>query len=305
MSDLNYLFVVNPISGGNDKSSFYRFIETEISQHQVNYELFKTTGDDDELKLRKLVKRHKPEVIVSVGGDGTLLLVAKIAKNTSSKIGLIPFGSANGMSKELNIPKIPDIKLSLNPSERFKETWNIIKRNRHLEVDLLQVNKNHYSLHLSDIGLNAKIVKRFEEEKIRGYFGYARLFFKELKQKKRISYQLISNGKRYRGKGYMIVIANATKYGTGAVINPIGKLNDGVFEICIVKQIKLIALLRSLLRIFNKNLQTRKDLLKVIPCKKATLELKNAETLQVDGEVVGETKKIDIKMIPNAVKIIY
>jgi len=304
MSAIDYLFVVNPISGGNDKSSFYRFIETEISPQDNPYEIFKTTGDDDEIKLKKLVKKHKPEVIVSVGGDGTLLLVAKVSKNTSSKIALIPFGSANGMSKELNIPKIPDIKLSLNPAERFRDCWNIIKKGKSIDVDLLQINKNHYSLHLSDIGLNAKIVKRFEEEKIRGYFGYARLLLKELKQKKRISYQLIANGKRYTGKAYMIVIANATKYGTGAVINPIGKLNDGIFEICIVKQVKLIAILRSLLRIFNKNLHNRKDVLKVVPCKKATLELKNEETLQVDGEVVGEIKKVEVKIIPGALKMI-
>ena len=167
MSAIDYLFVVNPISGGNDKSSFYRFIETEISPQDNPYEIFKTTGDDDEIKLKKLVKKHKPEVIVSVGGDGTLLLVAKVSKNTSSKIALIPFGSANGMSKELNIPKIPDIKLSLNPAERFRDCWNIIKKGKSIDVDLLQINKNHYSLHLSDIGLNAKIVKRFEEEKIR------------------------------------------------------------------------------------------------------------------------------------------
>ena len=130
------------------------------------------------------------------------------------------------------------------------------------------------------------------------------MLLKELKQKKRISYQLIANGKRYTGKAYMIVIANATKYGTGAVINPIGKLNDGIFEICIVKQVKLIAILRSLLRIFNKNLHNRKDVLKVVPCKKATLELKNEETLQVDGEVVGEIKKVEVKIIPGALKMI-
>ena len=304
MSGLNYLFVVNPISGGNDKSTFYRFIETEISQQDNPYKIFKTTGEDDEIQLKKLVNKYKPGVIVSIGGDGTLLLVAKVAKNTSSKIALIPFGSANGMSKELNIPKIPDIKLSLNPADRFRDCWNIIKKGKSIDVDLLQINKNHYSLHLSDIGLNAKIVKRFEEEKIRGYFGYARLLLKELKQKKRISYQLMANGKRYTGKAYMIVIANATKYGTGAVINPIGKLNDGIFEICILKQVKLITILRSFLRIFNKNLQSRKDVLKVVPCKKATLELKKEETLQVDGEVVGEIKKVDIKIIPGALKMI-
>ncbi|MCK5210286.1 MAG: NAD(+)/NADH kinase [Cyclobacteriaceae bacterium] len=304
MPQINYLFVVNPISGGNDKSAFYRFIEEENQRMGFSYELYKTTGTDDESRLIKLVIHHKPEVIVAVGGDGTLLLAAKVVKNSSIKIGLIPFGSANGMSRELNIPKIPDISLSLNPSQRFKECWNIIKNERVQEVDLLQINKNHYSLHLSDIGLNAKIVKRFEAEKIRGYFGYARLFFKELKQKKRISYRLVADGIQYQGKAYMIVIANATMYGTGAVINPVGKLDDGVFEICLVKQIKFVSLLRSLVSIFKKKLQPRKDLMKVVICKNAIIEIKEAETLQVDGEVVGEVKQVKIKILPGALRII-
>ncbi len=299
-----YLFVVNPISGGNDKSTFYQFIEEEFENDEAAYELYITSGTDDEYKLKKLYKKLKPDVVVAVGGDGTLLLVAKITRNTSSKIGLMPFGSANGMSRELGIPKISERTLSLIPSDRFMQCWKIIQQGNTKDVDLLQINKNHYSLHLSDIGLNAKIVKRFEKEKIRGYFGYARLFFKEFKQKTKISYQLTANGKRYRGRAYMIVIANATMYGTGAVINPVGKYNDGNFEICIIKEIKLIGLLRSLFRIFRKNLQYRKDLVKIISCKNATIELKQPETLQVDGEVVGEIKKADIKIIPGALRII-
>ncbi|MCK5105270.1 MAG: diacylglycerol kinase family lipid kinase, partial [Cyclobacteriaceae bacterium] len=125
-----------------------------------------------------------------------------------------------------------------------------------------------------------------------------------LKQKKRISYRLVADGIQYQGKAYMIVIANATMYGTGAVINPVGKLDDGVFEICLVKQIKFVSLLRSLVSIFKKKLQPRKDLMKVVICKNAIIEIKEAETLQVDGEVVGEVKKVEAKISPRALKII-
>lgn len=300
---ISYLFVVNPIAGDNDKSSFYDFIKEEIEPSGCSYEVYLTTGKDDEIALKKNIRKHKPEVIVVVGGDGTLLLVASLLINSSVKIGLIPFGSANGMAKELNIPKIPGT-ISLSPFERFSQCWEKIRKCEVREIDILNINKRYHSLHLSDIGLNAKIVKRFEAEKIRGYFGYARLFIKELKQKKRISYQLIADGKRFNGKGYMIVLANATKYGTGAIINPIGKLNDGIFEICIVRQIKLISLLRSFLSIFNINMKKREDLLKVIPCKKAILELKHPQTLQVDGEIIGEVKKVEIRILPRALKLI-
>ncbi len=137
MSGLNYLFVINPISGGNDKSLIYRFIEDEKQGLGFSYEIYNTTAIDDEAVISKVV----------VGGDGTLLLVAKILQNTSIKIGLMPFGSANGMSRELNIPKISDIKLSLNPSDRFRDCWRVIQRENIKELNLLQINDNHYALH--------------------------------------------------------------------------------------------------------------------------------------------------------------
>ena len=301
---IKYFFIVNPIAGGNDKTSFYDFIEEDVIPAEFTYDIYTTTGDDDEFKLKKLVKKLKPEVVVAIGGDGTLHLAARVVKKTSIKIGLMPFGSANGMARELSIPKVPDITISLIPSERYSECWEIIREEQVRKIDLVRINKKHYSIHLSDIGLNAKIVKRFEEERIRGYFGYARLFIKELKQKRRISYQLIANGKRYKGKGYMIVIANATMYGTGSVINPVGKLDDGEFEICIVRQIKIVSLLRSMLTIFRINLRKRDDLMKVYSCKNASIELKQMETLQIDGEVIGETRKLDIRIIPQAINMI-
>ena len=301
---IDYLFVVNPISGDKNKLSFYDFIKEEIAPSAYTYEVYPTTGIDDEKVLKKIIRKRKPEVIVAVGGDGTLLLVASLLINSSVKIGLMPFGSANGMAKELDIPKIPDRTLGLTAAERFRPSWEKIRKSQVREIDILKINKRYHSLHLSDIGLNAKIVKRFEAEKIRGYLGYARLFIKELKQKKRISYQLIADGKRFNGKGYMIVVANATKYGTGAIINPVGNLSDGIFEICVVRQIKLITLLRSFLSIYNINLKKRDDLLRVVPCKKAILELKHPETLQLDGEIIGEVKKVEISIIPRALKII-
>ncbi len=296
--------MVNPIAGGNDKTDFYAFVEAESKLIPFSYQIYKTTGQNDAGALKELIISTSPKAIIAVGGDGTLLLVATAVKNTDIEVGLIPFGSANGMSKELEIPKIPELNLSLNPHQRFKPCWEIIKKERVRTIDMLQINKHHFSMHLSDIGLNAKIVKRFEAEKIRGYFGYARLVIKVFRQRKRIAYRMITDGKTYRGKAYMIVIANATMYGTGAVINPIGNLTDGLFEICIIKKISMAGFVRLLFSAINKTKPDRTDLVQVVTSQKASITVNDFETLQVDGEVVGEVKKVEVEIIPAAVKII-
>ena len=105
MPRIKYLFVVNPISGGKDKSSFFGFINEKKVSENLSCKIFQTAGDKDEILIKEMIELHQPEVIVAVGGDGTLLLVSRIVKNTPIKIGLIPFGSANGMARELHIPK--------------------------------------------------------------------------------------------------------------------------------------------------------------------------------------------------------
>ena len=56
--------------------------------------------------------------------------------------------------------------------------------------------------------------------------------------------------------------------------------------------------------IFKFKLQPRNDLMRIISCKKASIELRKTETLQVDGEVVGEVKRVDITILPKALKLI-
>ncbi len=303
MNELDYFFIINPIAGGTDKTVFYDFIHEKHFDEKFSYEIYETTGENDEVTIKKIVKGRKVEVTVVVGGDGTLLLAAMIFKHTDTRLAVIPFGSANGMARELEIPRDFDRVLSLIPSERIRIVWALIQRGNIINVDLIQINK-YYSLHLSDIGLNAKIVKRFEAEKIRGYSGYARQFFKELSLRKAIEYELFTGGKRYSGKAYMIVIANAKMYGTGAVINPIGSLNDGRFEICIVKDITFSSLLKSAWSIFKKNVQYQERDLEIISTDKARIKLNESQTLQVDGEVVDDVDSLNVKIIPGCLKII-
>ncbi len=84
-------------------------------------------------------------------------------------------------------------------------------------------------MHLSDIGVNAKIVDKFDKGNLRGILGYGKYFMEELKNAKPAKFKIISSNKSRKKKAYMIIFANAAQYGTGAVINPLSKLDDGLF----------------------------------------------------------------------------
>ena len=98
----------------------------------------------------------------------------------------------------------------------------------------------------------------------------------------------------------MIVLANASKYGTGAQINPEGDLYDGEFELIIVRRLALAELIKMLIqhKQFNRN---KIDIMKV---REVTLIPSKSSYFQVDGEYLGKTRNISAIILPRALDMV-
>ncbi len=286
------LFVINPIAGGVDKSIFKAKLEAFVARHHLEHHTYFTTGKDDEANIRDLLQIHEPSMAVAVGGDGTLLMVAKCILHSSVTLGIIPYGSANGMAAELQIP---------NDKQEALET---LLNGKEIVIDTLLIDKQYPCLHIGDVGFNAKIVKRFEEDKQRGLLGYAKHFFREFRFSQRMKSIVITDKNKQKVKCHMIAFANARKYGTGALLNPIGKLDDGFFELCIIKTISFRVFLLVLATFFSGTVYKTK-FAKIIRCSKAQIKLKRNKTMtvQIDGEIIGERNKLDIEIISRSLRV--
>ena len=154
------------------------------------------------------------------------------------------------------------------------------------------------------MGLNARVVKRFENDKRRGIITYARHLFNEIFLIKKYRFYItINDEKELIRKAISLTFANASKYGTGAVINPTGKVDDGCFELVIIKPFPRIKLLSIAWKMFTGSLNTS-EYAEVISCKKATIRTSKSTTLQIDGEVIGKLKEIEVEILPKALLMI-
>jgi YegS/Rv2252/BmrU family lipid kinase len=281
------LFVINPVSGGIEKNDYEQSIKKQFDGKQDNLRFLKLTGKSDLNELKKQIEKTVPQTVVAVGGDGTVSLVAKALLDTDIQLGIIPAGSSNGMARELEIPI--DIPASIG----------IIKRNSAKKVDVLEVN-NQVCLHLSDIGLNAQLVKHFENGKGRGKWGYAKVAFRVFFRKQRMRATINTDKEEIKRHAFMIVIANASKYGTGAVINPDGKLSDGLFEVVIMRKISLPTLYKMW---FKPNAFTN-DQIEVFQAKTVTIETLKKVHFQVDGEYLGKVQRVRAEIMPEQLNIL-
>lgn len=214
----NYLFIVNPISGNANKESLLNAIARYSLLNGLNYSLLYTTGKNDKKLISYYINLLNPSKVIVCGGDGTFNLVAGILIGSRIPLGLVPSGSANGLAAELRIPD--DINAALD----------ICFSGPEIAIDAIKLNNWNYSFHLSDLGINARMITEFEKIGERGMMAYARAFFFSLKERTAASYIITANGKTHKTQAEMIVIANAARFGTGAVVSPHSKINDGTFE---------------------------------------------------------------------------
>lgn len=289
---MKLMFVVNPISGGVNKEPFLRKAKSYCKTYGIDYSIFKTTGKDDDAHLQKELKNYQPDRVVSVGGDGTTLFTAINLLNTKYPMGIVPLGSANGMATELFVPN--------NPMDALNE---IVVSQIIEGLDLVQVNKEHYTLHIGDVGINAGIVHAYEQDSNRGMATYAKYFFEELRKQEPFDMTIETSHTNIETSGLMLGICNARKYGTGVPLNISGNPMDGKFELVIIKDVKPQTLIKSGLSKFDERFFDSKGS-ELITTDYANVSFKAPRLLQLDGEVIGKFKHLEIEMLSNAVQLI-
>lgn len=282
------IFVVNPIAGGIDKSELTATVQAFAEDENLHLVTYETTGDEKDLKhINALFIKHKPERILVAGGDGTIKLVAEAVEKHNVILGIIPAGSANGLSTDLNLPS------------QLAENLEIAFHGDHIDMDMISINGIR-SLHLSDLGLNAQLVKNYEQGNTRGMLGYALQAIQTLsEQEGPFEAKIKANGKTIETTARMIVIANSQKYGTGVTINPSGMMDDGKFEIIILKNLDLIVFGK----IISGNMPLDTGDVEIISTDKASIKTNTKVSFQIDGEFCGMMDKLDIHILPGQMKV--
>ena len=286
------LFVINPKSGRGQRQNIEDVLPRFSEEYDFEYKVYKTTGENDSEEISRQIEDFKPETVIAAGGDGTVNMVAGELIGKDIKLGIIPAGSANGLAYNLEIPENIEAALKKNLSGQVKA------------IDVIRINKKYYCLHLGDIGLNARIVKRFEEEGSKGLLGYGKQLLKELFEGKTYFsfYIKLPEHRRRKMKAEMLVIANAKRFGTGAIINPTGELNDGKFEIVIIRPYPWWILFTFIYSGFTGHLHKMRYV-KIYSASEAVITLTKLQEFQIDGEIIPETKEINVEILHNALKL--
>lgn len=280
------LLVINPVSGDTDKQPIIDMVRKFV-RPEAQLEIYKTTGKDDIGKLRKEVNAFRPERILVAGGDGTIKMAAHACSGDNYVIGILPAGSANGLATDLELPK--DCKKALVIAMGGTTT----------KLDALQIGDS-IGLHISDLGINAELIKKFSESAVRGHFGYFLSSFPTLRETESpYRFTISANGETNEVDAIMVAFANSKKFGTGALVNPKGKIDDGKFEVLIFKKMDVLEIMKTL----KGNIDMDADFVKVIATTEVRVTTEKPVPFQIDGEPHGAVKEVSVSIVPGFIEI--
>ena len=284
------LFVINPISGGKTKYNFPSKIDKYLDKSKFDSECVFTEYRGHGSHIAAEALKNGFDILVAVGGDGTINEVASEVEGTDKLMGIIPFGSGNGLARSLGIPirEVQAIKRinKLNISKIDSGTFNGRK-----------------FFNMAGIGFDAQISARFAENIKRGFSSYAKIAFSEVSNYQPQFYRLNIDGKECEHQAFMISVANSSQYGNNAHISPFASLKDGLLDICILKPFPLYKFPALVFRMFRKNTH-QSNYLEIIQGSKIIITRESAAAIHLDGDPFTMGTTLTIGINPHSLNIL-
>ncbi len=284
------LFIINPISGGKSKGNFKKVALQYLDLTLFLPQFVFTERVNHGAQLAENAINEGFDIIVAVGGDGTINEVAKVLVGTGITLGIVPKGSGNGLARALYIPIAE--KLAIQDLNKLNSK----------EIDVGYINEVPF-FNMAGMGFDALISSRFSDMDLRGPLGYMKTVFTEITNYKPLNYAITIDGITIERTAFMISIANSPQYGNEAYISPSASVEDGLLDICIVKPFPLVYLPKMLFHLFSKT-ANKTEYVEIILGKSIQISRSKSEEVHVDGEPLYLEEDLRIRISPKSLKVI-
>ncbi|QNL22499.1 diacylglycerol kinase family lipid kinase [Hyphobacterium sp. CCMP332] len=282
------LFLINPVSGSAKSNCIEILEQIKPKDYHFEYLVWKEANEKDQL-IRD-INLSEAEVLVAVGGDGTINFLAELVLRKDKVLGIIPSGSGNGLARHLKIP--------LDKKKAIKRL--LISEVK--QIDVASVNGNYF-LCTAGVGFDALIGKEFAKRDSTGFWGYVKKVINRVFNYTPEIYRLKFGHSVIEKEAYMITFANASQYGNNAFIAPQASVKDGKLNICIMKPFPLIMALPIAFRLFTKSLDKSKYL-ETLTLSEISID-RNPGPVHLDGDPYEMNGSLNIKILPKKIKVIY
>jgi diacylglycerol kinase (ATP) len=288
-----YKLIANPAAGRGKAREAIRQVTA----------LFKARGAVFDLELTKAPKQAAEiarrslgdfDVIVAVGGDGTVNEIVPAMLFSSKPLGIIPTGSGNDFIKSLGIPN------------NIEAAVDIVLQGETRIIDAGKINGTYFANGVG-IGFDAAVNRASYEidNSKRGLWLYLCALVRTLGRFDPVPVRITMNGGIVEQEIFLLTIGNGTTCGGGFKLTPHAKVDDGLLDVTVVKPLGIPTLLWHLPKVFLGTIDKAAKYARLARTKTLVVESPRPIPVHVDGEIFDVNgKSLEIEVVPHSLTVI-
>lgn len=284
------VFIVNPISGTNSKKLIIKLLPKYIDTERFDWTLVHTQYSGHAAQIAREAAEKGMDIVVAIGGDGTVNEVARSLTHTGTALGIIPCGSGNGLARHLQIPMDPVGAIG---------TINACVIN---QLDYGTINEIPFFC-TCGVGFDAFVSSKFAKSGRRGLLTYLENTLVEGVKYKPDTYEIEVDGDKKKYKAFLIACANASQYGNNVYIAPAASMSDGLMDVTIMEPFTILEAPQIAIQLFNKTI-THNSRIKTFRCKKLRIYREVPGVIHFDGDPITAGKDITVELIEKGLNVV-
>ena len=284
------LAIINPVSGTGSKDKIPRLIDTMVNYdiNEVSVVMSEYAGHAREIAAQAV--SDGIDVVVAIGGDGTVNEVGSALCGTDTALAIVPSGSGNGLARHLRIP--------MNASRALQILNNGIVG----KFDYCTVNGNPFFC-TCGMGFDAEVSYKFSNEGTRGFITYIKTTLTEFFKYKAQDYIIDIDGMKHEERAFVIACCNAAQYGNNAYIAPRATMQDGLIDITVMHGFSVVESPLIGARLFFRQLDKDRHV-SIYRGKHVVIERRQDGFIHIDGDPVTMPARLEFENISKGINIL-
>ncbi len=284
------LTIINPISGTGNKDRMPRLIDAVVDRDRYDVHIEFTQYPGHARELASKATAAGIDIVVAIGGDGTVNETASALCGTATALAIVPNGSGNGLARHLRVPA--------NASRALQ----VLDNGRLLKLDYCTANGRPFFC-VCGMGFDATVSQKFANEGTRGFITYIKTAIAEYMKYKPQHYRINIDGYEMDEKAFVVACCNAAQYGNNAFIAPRATMQDGLIDITVMHEFNFVDGPLLGVRLFSRTLLEDRHVT-VYRGRRVVIERDRPGIMHIDGEPLEMPARVEIENVPGGINIL-
>lgn len=288
---MHYQIIYNPTAGRGKARAALPLLEYQLKKTDQKYVIHEF--DTPDTISERLADIEKADVLVALGGDGTINLLIPFLLEHENPLGIIPAGMINNLARAAGVArKVPEAVKTLIAGQTKC-------------VDVGCINDTVYFINGMGVGFDGQVnLEGNDIQSITGQKVHIVAIARALRNYQPTQVQIEMNDKVFEASVFQLAIGNSPYMGGGFKLTPEALMDDGVLDVAMVEPLRKGRIVRNIRKLRNGKVSVLNEI-HLDRTKQLTFTSAATMPVHYDGEVFQPMEKqVSVKVIPAAVKLI-